>query len=126
MRFIALDHVQLAMPRGSEDVARGFSTGVLGLRELPKPSTLAARGGAWFGSGAVQLHLGVEEEFRPARKAHPALRVEGLDVPAARLRAAGYRVQFDEDLPGYRRFYVADPFGNRLEFMERARESSAP
>lgn len=118
MRFVALDHVQLAMPPGGEDAARQFYCKVLGFEELRKPPVLAARGGVWCGSGAVQLHLGVEQDFRPARKAHPAVRVEDLDGLAARIEATGHEVRFDSDLPGYRRFYVTDPFGNRLEFVE--------
>ena len=118
MRFVALDHVQLAMPPGMEEAARDFYGRLIGLEEIPKPPRLAARGGAWFGSGAVQIHLGVEPEFRPARKAHPAIRVEGLDLLAHRLGSAGYEIRFDEELPGCRRFYVDDPFGNRLEFLQ--------
>ena len=111
-----LDHVQLACPPGSEEEARAFYGGLLGLREVEKPEPLRARGGVWFECGAQQLHLGVEEPFSPARKAHPALRletVEALDELAARL---GY-VRWDDELPGHRRFYVDDPFGNRLELL---------
>ena len=118
MHLIAIDHVQLAMPAGEEDLARKFYGDALRLVELPKPPALAARGGVWFGSESVQLHLGVEQDFRPATKAHPAIRVDGLDRLAERLEGFGHRVHFDEDLPAYRRFYVADPFGNRLEFLE--------
>ncbi|HEU0297951.1 MAG TPA: VOC family protein [Longimicrobium sp.] len=118
MGIVALDHVQLAMPAGEEAAARRFYGGVLGLAEIPKPPALAARGGAWFGDGAVQVHLGVEADFRPARKAHPAFRVEGLEALAARCDAAGHAPTWDTELPGYRRFYVADPFGNRLELLE--------
>lgn len=106
------------MPAGEEERARTFYRDTLGLLELAKPPALAARGGAWFGSDSVQLHLGVEQDFRPARKAHPAIRVEQLNQLAERLRRAGYETLFDSELPGYRRFYVADPFGNRLEFLE--------
>lgn len=115
-----LDHVQLACPPGSEDDARAFYGGLLGLREIEKPAPLRSRGGVWFECGAQQLHLGVEEPFTPARKAHPALRtesVEALEELAARLGD----VQWDEDLPGYRRFYARDPFGNRLELLARVR-----
>ena len=111
-----LDHVQLACPAGGEDEARAFYGGLLGLREIEKPEPLRARGGVWFECGAHQLHLGVEEDFRPARKAHPALRV----ASAADLRALAERlgdVRWDEDLPGFERFYVDDPFGNRLEVL---------
>ena len=118
MAILAIDHVQLAMPMGEEAQARAFYAGVLGLSEIPKPATLAGRGGAWFGNGTVQLHLGVEADFRPARKAHPALLVDDLESLEAACRAAGFAPQRDHELPGYERFYVADPFGNRLEFLQ--------
>ena len=108
------------MPPGQEDAARRFYRDALGLTELTKPPELAARGGIWFGSGAVQLHLGVEQDFRPAKKAHPAIRVELLDQLAEHLVRSGCEIPFDVNLPGYRRFYVLDPFGNRLEFLEPA------
>ncbi|KRE97869.1 glyoxalase [Frateuria sp. Soil773] len=114
----AIDHVQLAMPAGGEPMARQFYVGALGLAELPKPPVLAARGGAWFGRGAVQLHLGVDEDFHAARKAHPGLLVDDLDGLLARLRAQGIAVREDSGLPGYRRAFVADPFGNRIELMQ--------
>jgi catechol 2,3-dioxygenase-like lactoylglutathione lyase family enzyme len=114
----ALDHVQLAMPAGEEEQARAFYSGLLGLREVPKPPNLAQRGGAWFEGGSLRLHLGVEADFRPARKAHPALRVRHLGALEAHLRSAGIEVVSDEPLPGYERFYVADPFGNRIELLE--------
>ncbi|MGW3095720.1 VOC family protein [Streptomyces sp. NPDC001102] len=114
----AVDHVQLAAPAGSEDLLRAYYTDVLGMTEIPKPPVLAARGGCWFQAGAVQLHLGVEEDFRPARKAHPGLRVTGIDAYAARLEAKGAQVVWDGNLPGHRRFYSEDPVGNRLEFLE--------
>ena len=113
-----IHHVQLACPPGSEAASRGFYSGVLGLAEIPKPPALAARGGCWFRGHGIELHLGVEDGFRPARKAHPGLLVDGLDVWADRLRAAGAPVQFDDDFPGLRRFYTQDPHGNRLEFLE--------
>ncbi|HUL74851.1 MAG TPA: VOC family protein [Vicinamibacterales bacterium] len=119
MTILAIDHVQLAMPAGAEAQARAFYSGVLGLPEIPKPAALAARGGAWFGRGSVRIHLGVEADFRPARKAHPALLVDDLDGLEAACRAAGFPPERDADLPGYARFYVADPFGNRLEFLQR-------
>ncbi|MER6468986.1 VOC family protein [Streptomyces collinus] len=114
----ALDHVQLAVPPGTEDALRAFYTGALGMTEVPKPPVLAARGGCWFRAGAVHLHLGVEDDFRPARKAHPGLRVTGIDALAARLTAHGAPVTWDDDLPGHRRFYSEDPVGNRLEFLQ--------
>ena len=105
-----LDHVQVAAPPGCEAEARAFYGGVLGLREVAKPDALRARGGVWF----EQLHVGVEEGFRPARKAHPAFAVDDLDALAARIGD----VQWDDAVPGVRRFYASDPFGNRLEFLE--------
>ncbi|MGW7319091.1 VOC family protein [Streptomyces sp. NPDC054854] len=114
----AVDHVQLAAPPGSEDALRAYYEGVLGMTELSKPPVLAARGGCWFAVGAVQLHLGVEEDFRPARKAHPGLRVTGIEEYARRLEERGARVVWDGDLPGHKRFYSEDPVGNRLEFLE--------
>lgn len=107
------------MPGGQEDEARAFYGGALGLAEIPKPAALAARGGAWFCLGWVEIHLGVEEPFAPARKAHPGIRVANLSAFAERLRRAGVDVgKVDNDLPGHQRFYVADPFGNRLEVAE--------
>ena len=115
-----IHHVQLACPAGSEAPLRAFYHGVLGLAEIPKPPALAARGGCWFRGHGIELHLGVEEDFRPARKAHPGLLVRDLDAWAARLREAGYPVRPDGDFPGMRRFYSEDPLGNRLEFLEPA------
>jgi len=113
-----IHHVQLACPAGSEDALRAFYGGVLGLTEIPKPPSLAKRGGCWFRSFGIELHLGVEADFRPARKAHPGLLVTGIDEWAKRLTAAGYPVAFDDEFPGMRRFYSEDPHGNRLEFLE--------
>ncbi|MFH9243260.1 VOC family protein [Streptomyces anulatus] len=113
----AVDHVQLAAPPGTEDALRAFYVDALGMTEIPKPPVLAARGGCWFASGPVQLHLGVEEDFHPAKKAHPGLRVTGIEAYAARLETHGVRVEWDGALPG-RRFYAHDPVGNRLEFLE--------
>ncbi|WP_030723341.1 VOC family protein [Streptomyces sp. NRRL F-2580] len=114
----AVDHVQLAAPPDSEDRLRAFYTDVLGMTEIPKPPVLAARGGCWFAAGPVQLHLGIEADFRPARKAHPGLRVSGIEAYANRLEERGAKVVWDDDLPGHRRFYSEDPVGNRLEFLE--------
>jgi len=108
-----LDHVQVAAPPGCEAAAREFYGELLGLEEVEKPEALRGRGGVWF----QQLHVGVEEDFRPARKAHPALRVQDIDAIASRLRAAGKRVEWDEALPGIRRFYTSDPWGNRVELL---------
>lgn len=118
MRIVGLDHVQLAMPAGEEGKARAFYWGVLGLPEVPKPAELARRGGAWFENGQVKIHLGVDRGFRAARKAHPGLLVEGLAELAAKLRCAGYEVA-DEPMNGRARIYVNDPFGNRLELIDR-------
>ena len=114
---LALDHIQIAMPPGGEDAARGFYDGLLGLPEVPKPMPLAARGGCWFARGAVQIHLGAEAGFQPAAKAHPAFTVAGLDELAAALAAAGHRVEWNDDLAGVRRCYTDDPFGNRIELI---------
>lgn len=119
MRVEQLDHVQLAMPQGGEGQARAFYGGLLGLPEVPKPSNLAARGGCWFERGALKIHLGVDPAFVAARKAHPAFLVDGLDALVATLAGAGYPVREDEPLEGYKRCYVSDPFGNRIELMER-------
>jgi catechol 2,3-dioxygenase-like lactoylglutathione lyase family enzyme len=116
--FERLHHVQLAMPQGQEAEARAFFAGALRMAEIDKPSVLAARGGAWFRSGAVDLHLGVEDAFRPSRKAHPGILVADLDDLGNRLRSAGQEVSWDSDFPGYRRIYAHDPFGNRLEFLQ--------
>ncbi|MDX3696123.1 glyoxalase [Streptomyces europaeiscabiei] len=116
----SVDHVLLAAPPGAEDRLRAYYVGVLGMTEIPKPPALAVRGGCWFGAGEVILHLGVETGFRPPRKAHPGLRVRGIDAYAARLTGRGAPVVWDDDLPGYRRFYSEDPVGNRLEFLEPA------
>lgn len=114
-----LDHVQVAIPAGGEPAARAFYAGLLGLAERAKPEPLAARGGCWFRGHGAELHLGIEEDFRPSRKAHVALAVEGLDALAAQLSAGGHPVRWDDALPGRRRFYADDPFGNRLELMDR-------
>jgi len=120
MPIVGLDHVQLAMPAGGEEAARRFYGDVLGLEEGPKPAGLAGRGGAWFRRGGVELHLGVEADFRPARKAHPALRVEGLPSLIVRCVNAGHPVERAVPVPGIERVCVADPFGNRIELIERS------
>jgi catechol 2,3-dioxygenase-like lactoylglutathione lyase family enzyme len=117
-RLVAIDHVQLAMPAGGEEEATAFYEGILGLERRPKPPPLEARGGCWFSNEAVVVHLGVESEFRAARKAHPALVVEGFEPLCAELESRGYPVRPDHDLPGVRRSYVDDPFGNRIELIE--------
>ena len=119
MSIYALDHVQLAMPEGGEHLARQFYGDLLQLAEVPKPANLAARGGCWFERDGVKVHLGVEKDFFPARKAHPAFLVDDLEAMVARLTAGGYAAREDEPLDGYFRVYVADPFGNRIELMEK-------
>ena len=114
----AIDHVQLAMPAGEEDKARTFYVGILGMRELPKPPGLAKKGGAWFEADSVKLHVGVEAEFRPAKKAHVALTVSGADDLKQKLSTAGYPVRVDTDIEGVKRFFTDDCFGNRIEFIE--------
>jgi catechol 2,3-dioxygenase-like lactoylglutathione lyase family enzyme len=123
MSIVGLDHVQLAAPRGCESEARRFFGTVLGLPELDKPAALAGRGGAWFSLGSQQLHIGVEEPFAPAAKAHPALLAATgeLDAIANRLAAAGASVTWDDTLPGVRRFFTADPWGNRIELLDGGR-----
>jgi len=118
MQVERLDHVQLAMPAGGEDAARRFYAVTLGIPEVRKPEHLAKRGGCWFENGLVKIHLGVDQDFRPARKAHPALVVSDLSALIKRLADNGYRVVEDEPLEGYDRRYVDDPFGNRVELME--------
>jgi catechol 2,3-dioxygenase-like lactoylglutathione lyase family enzyme len=118
MGIKGLHHVQLAMPTGSEEQARAFYGAVLGIPEVPKPANLARRGGCWFEQGTLRVHLGVEIDFRPARKAHPAFLVENLATLKAKIEAAGYTVKSDEPLEGYERIYVDDPFGNRIELVE--------
>jgi catechol 2,3-dioxygenase-like lactoylglutathione lyase family enzyme len=118
MGVIGLDHVQLAMPAGREEDARRFYSDLLGLPERPKPAHLVARGGAWFEDGATKVHLGVDPDFRPARKAHPGLLVSELGDLVARLREAGHPVVEGELLEGYDHVYVEDPFGNRIELLE--------
>lgn len=118
--FTAIDHVQLAMPASAEDRARRFYRDLLGMTELAKPPELAKRGGCWFESGRVQIHLGVENEFRPAKKPHPALRCRDYEGLVARIRSAGFEVVQDSANPGVTRCYVYDPFGNRLELIREA------
>ncbi|MEO7555926.1 MAG: VOC family protein [Acidimicrobiales bacterium] len=118
MRIESIEHVQLAMPAGREADAAAFYEGLLELPQVVKPPHLAARGGCWFERGALKIHLGVEQEFHPARKAHPALLVTDLAALRSRLSDAGVELVTDEPLEGYERIYAYDPFGNRLELME--------
>lgn len=116
----AIDHVQIAIPPNSEEQARAFYVGVLGLTETVKPPQLAGRGGLWLQAGAIQLHLGVETDFRAARKAHPAFLVRDLAALLATCRTQGCEIKDDEPpLEGYVRAHVFDPFGNRIELMQR-------
>jgi catechol 2,3-dioxygenase-like lactoylglutathione lyase family enzyme len=115
--FSSIDHVQLAMPGGREEKARKFYAELLGMREIPKPGELLKRGGCWFESGPVQVHLGVETEFQPAKKAHPALTCTDYDGLVAKLRAAGVEVTEPDDIPRVRRCHMHDPFGNRIELV---------
>ena len=118
MAILGIDHVQVAAPAGCEAEARAFYGGLLGLEELEKPELLRQRGGCWFRAGAAELHVGVEEPFSPARKAHPGFVVDSLAELVARLRAEGIAATPDETIPGVERAYVADPFGNRLELRQ--------
>ena len=115
--FSSIDHVQLAIPAGKEDHARAFYGRLLGMVEIEKPAELKKRGGCWFQSGIVQIHLGVEPEFRPARKAHPALRCVDYDGLTARLKSAGLELIDDSTIPGVGRCHISDPFGNRIELI---------
>ena len=117
-RVTGIEHVQLAMPPGKEDAARAFYSGLLGIPEVPKPLKLAARGGCWFEASGVKVHLGVEADFRSAKKAHPALLVDDLAAMAVALEAAGLTVIPDDPVGGRARCYVSDPFGNRIELMQ--------
>lgn len=122
MIIYAIDHVQLAMPVGQEEQARVFYSQILGFNEVPKPPELAKRGGAWFEQGLVNLHLGVEANFQPARKAHPAFLVDDLKVLLKRCEVAGYQAITDQPpLVGYHRAHLFDPFGNRLELLEKTK-----
>ncbi len=119
-RWIAIDHVQLAIPPGGEERARAFYTEILGLSEVLRPPEMAGRSGFWLAGGSLNLHIGIDPDFHPAPKAHPALLVVGLDEILARCEAAGVATKPDTSFHGFRRFHVFDPFGNRLELMERA------
>jgi catechol 2,3-dioxygenase-like lactoylglutathione lyase family enzyme len=118
MQVVRLDHVQLAMPAGGEDEATAFYEGLLGIPRVPKPPHLEVRGGCWFESDDLKVHLGVESDFRPARKAHPAFVVADVRALARSIAATGHEVVDDEPLDGYDRVYVHDPFGNRIELLQ--------
>ena len=118
MPITSIDHILISMPAGREAEARAFYAGLLGLNEIIKPPVLASRGGCWFERGALKIHLGIDTDFRPARKAHPAFIVEDLADLAAALAKAGHKAKTDEPLAGYDRIFIDDPFGNRIESME--------
>ncbi|WP_153397683.1 VOC family protein [Ornithinicoccus halotolerans] len=117
-RVVGLHHVQVVVPAGSEERVRGYYGGVLGLPEIEQPPAIAARGGVWFAAGEQELHVGVEEPFRPARKAHPCFLVADLDAVAEAVESAGGEVRWDEQIPGVRRFHTDDLFGNRVEVRQ--------
>ncbi|MDP4163760.1 MAG: VOC family protein [Bacillota bacterium] len=114
----SIDHIQLAAPQHSEEIARAFYQGLLGFEEVEKPEELRKRGGVWFSAGAVQLHIGIEDPFYPAKKAHPGLVIENIDALMAHLNEKDVEFIEDDKLPGAKRFYMNDPFGNRLEMLE--------
>ena len=117
-RVARIDHIQIAAPQGCESAARDFYGSLLGMKEIEKPAILRARGGCWFECGSHQLHIGVERDFRPARKAHPAFAVRDLDELHETLKAMGVKIVEGDNLSGTHRFYAEDPWGNRLEFVE--------
>jgi catechol 2,3-dioxygenase-like lactoylglutathione lyase family enzyme len=120
MTILSIDHVQIAMPAGEEEKARAFYMNLLGFTEISKPPELVKRGGAWFQSGTTQLHLGVELDFHPARKAHPAFIVDELDSLITKIQDAGYEIDTTQpSFDGYKRVHIFDPFGNRIELMEK-------
>jgi catechol 2,3-dioxygenase-like lactoylglutathione lyase family enzyme len=120
MSILSLDHVQVAIPAGAENRAREFYSGILGFVEVEKPVPMAGRKSIWFVGGSVNLHLGIEPDFHPAKRAHPAFVVEGLDGILAACQQAGAPTKPDTSFNGFRRVHVFDPFGNRLELMERS------
>lgn len=118
--YIGLDHVQLTAPKGSEGKARAFFSGILGLEELEKPAELKKRGGVWFRCGKDEIHIGIEENFSPSKKAHPAISVSNLKALKEKLKLHNMEIIEDNDtIPGVKRLYISDPFGNRLEFIEK-------
>ena len=120
--FKAIDHIQLAAPKGSEDTARKFFKNILGFEEVEKPEELKKRGGVWFEFGNYQIHIGIEEPFYPAKKAHPAFEIENIEELKKHLVTNGIDVIEDDKLPGAKRFYISDPFGNRMELLEWIKE----
>jgi len=120
--FKAIHHIQLAAPKGSEDAARTFFKDILGFDEIEKPEELKKRGGVWFAFGNYQIHIGIEEPFSPAKKAHPAFEVENIEELKKHLITNGVDVMEDDTLPSANRFYISDPFGNRIELLEWTKE----
>ena len=118
MKILSIDHVQLAMPEGQESIARAFYRDILGIPEVEKPAALRQRGGVWFETGTVKIHLGVEGDFHPAKKAHPALVVTDLRGLIGSLKSSGFNVTEDHEIPGVQRAFSHDPFGNRIEFIQ--------
>lgn len=116
--FQSIDHVQLAAPKGSEPTARTFYGEILGFTEIEKPELLKKRGGVWFSFGSYQIHIGIEEPFAPAKKAHPAFQIKNLEALKVHLSKSDVSFIVDSDLPGANRIYVHDPFGNRIEILE--------
>ncbi|WHY56049.1 VOC family protein [Peribacillus simplex] len=116
--FKSIDHIQLAAPKGSKDTARKFFKNILGFEEVEKPEELKKRGGVWFEFGNYQIHIGIEEPFYPAKKAHPAFEIENIEELRKHLVTNGIDVMDDDKLPGAKRFYISDPFGNRMELLE--------
>lgn len=117
-KWIGIDHIQIAAPAGAEEVAKQFFGGLLGMTEVPKPEKLRVRGGLWFQCGAQTIHIGIEEGFIPAKKAHPAFLVQHIESLMQHLQDNGVAIRIDEEIPHLIRFFAEDPFGNRLEFME--------
>lgn len=120
--FKSINHIQLAAPKGSEDIARNFFKSILGIHELEKPEELKKRGGVWFQFANHQIHIGIEEPFYPAKKAHPAFEIENIEALKIHLIKNGIQVIEDDNLPGAKRCFISDPFGNRLEFLEWIKE----
>ena len=120
MSIVAIDHVQIAIPAGGEDLARNFYGTALGLEEKPKPPVLAKRGGAWFEKGDIKIHLGVETDFEPAQKAHVCFVVKDLSAMEQKMKQHGFDVTPDTAIAEIKRFFTADPFGNRIEIMEKS------
>ena len=120
MAILSIEHVQIAIPMGSEDRARAFYAGILGFVEVEKPVTMAKRNSIWFRAGSVSLHLGLEPDFHPAKRAHPAFVVDGMDQILAACERANITIKPDVSFNGFRRVHIFDPFGNRLELMEHS------